>query len=150
MSSRRSRRRRGTSAVEFAIVCPITFFLLFAIMIGSVGIYRYQKVAALAREASRWASVRGQEYEMETGNHSATAEDIFQQAILPQAAGLDTSLLTYAVEWDQSNAPISIDPATEKIRGNSVIVTVTYRWSPLRYLIGPIDLTSTSTSQMMY
>ena len=150
MSLRRSRARRGTSLVEFAIVCPITFFLVFSIMIGSVGIFRYQQVAALAREGSRWASVHGQEYEMETGNSAATAEDIFEQAIAPQATTLDASRLSYEVQWNNSNAPISIDPQTEKVRGNTVVVTVKYQWIPELYVVGPIELKSSSSSQMMY
>ena len=44
-------RRRGTTTVEFAITCPIVFFLVFATIIGGLGVFRYQQVAALAARA---------------------------------------------------------------------------------------------------
>jgi hypothetical protein len=34
--------------------------------------------------------------------------------------------------------------------GNTVTVTVSYQWFPDLYVVGPINLTSTSTSQMSY
>jgi Flp pilus assembly protein TadG len=150
MTIRSPKRRRGTTLVEFAVVCPLTLFLLFGIMIGSIGVFRYQQVAALAREASRWASVHGKDYERETGNPAATAEDIYEKVILPRATSMDPSQLNYQVKWDRSNIPVSIHPESALVRGNTVTVTVTYRWIPQVYLAGPIDLTSTSSSLMMY
>ena len=47
-------RRRGTTTLEFAITCPIVFFLVFAIIVGGLGVFRYQEVAALAREGARY------------------------------------------------------------------------------------------------
>ena len=55
-------RRRGTTTVEFAITCPIVFFLVFATIIGGLGVFRYQQVAAAAREGARWASVHGTDW----------------------------------------------------------------------------------------
>jgi hypothetical protein len=43
-------RRRGTTSVEFGIACPIVFFLIFATIVGGIGVFRYQQVASLARE----------------------------------------------------------------------------------------------------
>src|SRR6187455_821506 len=92
-------RRRGTTAVEFGITCPIVFFLVFAIMVGGLGVFRYQEVAALAREGARWASVHGSQYADETGQTAATAADVFTTAILPSAIGLKAEHLNYQVTW---------------------------------------------------
>jgi len=39
-----SRKRLGTTAIEAAIVLPVTFMLLLGILIGATGIFRYQEV----------------------------------------------------------------------------------------------------------
>lgn len=143
-------QRRGASAVEFAICAPLVFFILLATIVGSLAIFRYQQVAALAREASRWASVHGTQYEKDTGNPAATPEDVFNTAILPAATALDPEHLSYEVTWDRSNIPLQVIDDVQTPEGNTVTVTVSYELLPEISLIGPINLTSTSTAQMTY
>jgi Flp pilus assembly protein TadG len=150
MRSRTNRRRRGATTVEFAIVCPIAFFLIFATIIGGIGIYRYQQVAALAREGSRYAAVHGGQYALETGNPAATPQDVYDEAIAPRAVALDPGRLSYTVTWDQNNFPLWVGEDVQNPTGNTVTVTVNYDWFPEMYLVGPFTLTSTSVSQMMY
>ena len=142
--------RRGATTVEFAFACPIAFFLIFATIIGGLGIYRYQQVAALAREGSRYASVHGGLYATETGNPAATPQDIYDEAIAPLAVALDPERLTYTVTWNQNNWPLWVDEDYAEPTGNTVTVTVNYQWIPELYLVGPFTLTSTSVSQMYY
>lgn len=142
--------RRGAAAIEFAFASPIVFFLLLATMVGSQGVFRYHQVAALAREGSRWASVHGGQYEEETGNPAATAEDVFNSAILPSATTLKPEHLSYEVTWDQSNMPLQVTDDVQTPFGNTVTVTVSYEWLPELYLIGPFNLSSSSTAQMQY
>ena len=79
-------RRHGTTTVEFAISCPIAFFVIFAIVVGGLGVFRYQQVASAAREGrARWASVHGGDYAKDTGKPAATPADIYNNAILPAA-----------------------------------------------------------------
>jgi Flp pilus assembly protein TadG len=144
------RRRRGATTIEFAIACPIAFFLLFATIVGAMGVFRYQQVASLAREGARWASVHGGQYAQETDNPAATEEDVYTQAILPKAVALNLDNLACQVTWDESNMPLSVHEDYETPIGNTVTVTVTYQWMPELYLVGPLTLTSTSTAQMMY
>jgi Flp pilus assembly protein TadG len=143
-------RRRGATAVEFAVSCPIVFVLLFATIVGALGVFRYQQTAELAREAARWASVHGGQYAEETGNSAATAQDVYTSAIQPAATTLDLTKLSYQVTWDKSNMPLDTSTDFETPKGNTVSVTVTYQWFPEVYLIGPFSLTSTSTAQMIY
>ena len=58
----KTRKRGGAYTVEAAFVFPITFFLLLAIMIGTLGIFRFQECAYLARLGARFGSVRGLNY----------------------------------------------------------------------------------------
>src|SRR5438132_4562168 len=60
-----TRRRRGTTLVEAAIVIPVTLFVVFGLVVGGVGVFRYQQVAHLAREAARFAAVHGGLYAQE-------------------------------------------------------------------------------------
>ena len=142
--------RRGVTTVEFAIVCPIAFFLIFATIVGGLGVYRYQQVAALAREGVRWAQVHGGQYEEETGNPAATPADIYNQAILPKAVALDPDRLSYTVTWDVNNYPLAVHEDVETPIDNTVTVTVNYQWFPEVILVGPFTLSSTSVGQMMY
>jgi Flp pilus assembly protein TadG len=133
-------RRSASSAVEAAIVFPIAFLLLLGLMSGGMGIFRYQEVASLAREGSRWAAVHGSQYALDTGNAAATAKDVYDNAILPKVVGLDTSKLSYQVTWNPDKQPPN----------STVTVTVSYQWSPEVYLFGTFTLTSTSTMAMSY
>lgn len=144
-----SRRRRGTTLVECAIIFPLVFLLILGVFIGAMGIFHYLEVASLAREGARYASVRGAEYERRTGNTAATAEDVHNNAIVPRAVTLNPDQLESTVTWDQSNEPYTVTNYSRP-RGNTVTVTVTYQWMPDMYVIGPITLSSSSTQPVSY
>jgi Flp pilus assembly protein TadG len=146
---RSSRRRRGATVVEAAVIYPLTFLILIGLIVGGFGIFRYQQVSALARRAARWASVHGGQYAQDTGNGAATANDVYQQAVLPNAVGLDTSRLTCAVSWNPDNWPSHVTTDTGTAAGSTVTVTVSYTWVPEAYL-GSITLSSTSVVPMEY
>jgi Flp pilus assembly protein TadG len=143
-------QRRGAIMVESAIGYSITFLILLGLVVGGMGIFRYLQVASLAREGARYASVRGAQYQEETGKSAATGQDVYKSAILPKAVGLDTRHLTCAVSWKSSNRPLTVSTDYERPMGNTVSVTVTYQWLPELFFIGPITLSSTSTVQICY
>ena len=134
----RQQRRRGATVVEHAIVLPVFFLFVIGTVVVGFGVFRYQEVAHLAREASRYASVRGTSYAAATGYPAATAKDVYEGAIRPNAVGLDAKQLSYEVTWSPDNR-----------QGSTVTVRVTYRWVPEAFL-GGMDLTSTSTATMSY
>jgi len=138
--------RRGATAVEFAVIGPITFFLLIALIVGGMGIFRYQELASVAREASRWASVHGYQYQVDTGNPAATAQDVYNNVIAPNAVGFDLTQLSYSVTWSTDNRPyntVIVNNQWVQVR-NTVTVQLTYQWIPELYL-GGYTLTATST-----
>jgi Flp pilus assembly protein TadG len=53
---------RGSSLVEYAIVVPVLLTFLFGIMDFSRFLYTYHFVSEVAREATRYAVVRGSSY----------------------------------------------------------------------------------------
>ena len=141
-----STNRQGATAVEFAVVGPVAFFFLLALFTGAMGIFRYQELASIAREASRWASVHGYQYQQDTGNPAATDQDVYNNIIAPNGVGLDLSQLSYSVTWNTDNRPyntIIVNNQWVPVR-NTVTVTLTYQWIPEMYL-GGYTLTSTST-----
>src|SRR5687767_14944556 len=101
--TRRSADRSGATLVEMAIAMTVLFLVLFGLILGSIGVFRYQQVAQLAREGSRWASVHGATYAREQKKPAATPQDVYEQAIRPRATAMDPNNLSYAVSWDQSN-----------------------------------------------
>jgi Flp pilus assembly protein TadG len=145
----KSRPRSGATLLEFAVVGPVFFLLILGLIIGGMGIFRYQEVASLAREASRWASVHGYQYQLDTGLPAATAQDVYNNVIAPNAFSMDTTQLNCQVTWNISNRPYHTVIVNNNVVavGNTVTVTVTYQWLPEAFL-GGITLTSTSTVPM--
>jgi Flp pilus assembly protein TadG len=143
--------RRAATMLEFAVTASATFLILLGLIIGGLGIFRYQQVARVARDASRWASVHGTQYALDTNNPAATAIDVYNQVIVPNATGLDLSQMTYSVTWNTSNSPYhtsSVNGQQAKV-ANTVTVTITYNWIPETFL-GAITLRNTSVSVMAY
>ncbi|HEV3257778.1 MAG TPA: TadE/TadG family type IV pilus assembly protein [Gemmataceae bacterium] len=143
--------RPAATLVEFALAGPATLLLLLGLLIGGLGTFRYQQVARLARDASRWASVHGTQYAQDTKNPAATAQDVYNQVMAPNATGLDLTHLTYGVTWNTSNSPYhtaTVNGQQVKV-ANAVTVTITYQWIP-EALLGGITLSSTSVSVMSY
>jgi Flp pilus assembly protein TadG len=132
-------RRHGATAVEAALVYPAAFLLILGLISGGMGIFRYQEVASLAREGSRWASTHGSQYAQDTGKAAATAQDVTTY-VQSRAVGLDLTKLAVTTTWNPNNQPPN----------GAVTVTVAYKWSPEVYLIGTFTLSSTSTMQMSY
>jgi Flp pilus assembly protein TadG len=143
--------RSGAVTIEFAVIAPVTFLLLLGLLIGGLGIFRYQQVARVSRDAARWASVHGTQYALDTKSPAATAQDVYNQAIVPNATGLDLSKLTYSVTWNASNSPYhmaTVNGQQVKV-ANTVTVSITYQWLPEAFL-GAINLGSTTVSVMYY
>lgn len=155
MLRRRRQRRPGAVLVESALIYPFMFLIMLGIILLGTAVFRYQQVAHVAREASRWAAVHGSKYAQETGNPAATAADVYTNAIVPQAVSMGLDKVTYAVTWDTSNAQTRTVIVTDgsgqgkvATRSNFVSVKVTYTWNT--GLFGTIPVSSTSVMPMSY
>jgi hypothetical protein len=142
-------KRRAATVVECAFVAPITFLLILGLIIGGLGIFRYQEVASLAREGARWSAVHGRDYMEENGQPLTTPQNVYDNAIRPKAVSLDPTMLTYSVAWDDAGQRPTYLNAANAPKKNNVRVTVTYRWIPEAYL-GGITLSSTSVMPLSY
>jgi len=142
---RHARCRRGATLVEMAIVLPVTFCLILTLVVGVLGVFRYQEVASLTRAAGRYASTHGAQCRKDAGLPTGAAADwkadIRANAVEPAIVLLDPNLLTLQVTWpDVSNQPGKPD----NWPGSTVTVTITYQWFPELYVVGPYQLRSTS------
>jgi hypothetical protein len=117
--------------VEMAVVGPVAFLLVIGLMIGALGIFRYNQVAALANEGARWAAVRGRNFEKINHRKPITADEIRSNVIVPRAAGLDVNKLECTMELDKGRGVVS--------------VTVRYPWLPEAYF-GKVTLSNTATN----
>src|SRR5262249_20810347 len=77
--------QRAAVLVESAIIYPAVFLLLLGLAVGGAGIFRYQEVASLAREAARYASTHGansrNDAGLPVGDATAWTSDIYTNAI---------------------------------------------------------------------
>src|SRR5438067_13942593 len=96
-------------ALEGAVVYGAVMVLLLALVLGGVGVFRYEQVACQAREAARWASVRGGNYQQAANQDSPTQDQILQQAVAQLAAGLDTAKLSVRVQWIEQSTGMATD-----------------------------------------
>ncbi len=156
-----SPRRRGALAVEAAFVYPVMIFLLLMLIVGGMGVFRYQQVAFLAREAARWAAVHGSNWQNETGQSAATQDRIRSDVVVPLAAAMDPAQLTVQVQWvngatgqaqawdGSAQAPSTVNAAGDKVT-NRVRVTVSYTWVPALAGTGPLSFQSVSEVPMAF
>ena len=152
----------GGSLVEMAICCMVLMPLMFGVIQFSLAFYAYHFVADAAREASRYAMVRGglscnntpnlsnacSTNGSSTGVTSAQIQTYVQQLGLPMAGQLTASTTWYSYSADANgHATWAVCATPCPVPGNQVKVTVTDNfplaipyWKSLR-----VPITSTST-----
>jgi Flp pilus assembly protein TadG len=147
------KRRAGAMAAEAAIVLPVLLFMLLAIVVGGLGVFRHQLVVCQAREAARYVSVRGADWQSDMDVKMAlSADEVVQKVVLPLAQTMDASQLTVTVEWvnqgtgvvkdwDASPRHVKSLNAVGEYVTNTVRVTVRYHWVP-EFFLGACDLRS--------
>lgn len=91
----------GQSAVEFAIAVSGVLLLGLAITNFAMAISAYNFVCYGARDATRYAAVRGA-----TSPTPVSSSDV-RAFVVSEAAGIDTSQLTVATTWSPDNQPNS-------------------------------------------
>lgn len=166
-------KRSGTHVVECALVYPVTFFLIYAIMIGSMGVYRFQEMAHVARDGARYACTHGGEYSKDNATAIAagtlpnvTKSYIVDNIIKPKLFLVDKTKITVDIyfnstegstDWDsaksaKTNWPNSVytNGATKYSATNTVSVTVKYDWYPEMFIPGPVTIKSVSCMPMSY
>lgn len=144
VSGRRSRRARGQSLVELALVLPIILLLFMAIFDFSRAIFAYNSVSNAARDGARVAIV---DQQVTSGVSNAA------QAAADQAAGLGldpTDANEIRVQYLTPDLSGPCPSAWGEWVGCVANVRVQYRYNPATPIIGGIigPITVGSTTQL--
>lgn len=117
-------RSRGQALLEFAVVAPIFFLLVFGMIDFGRYVYYVQVLNNAAREGARYAIVHGSNSFQPAGpnpNDPAVASVVRSFAVGVTGSGA----LTITSQWWSGNQPNPSNPPTNN-RGSSVDVNVSY------------------------
>jgi Flp pilus assembly protein TadG len=130
VSDSRRRNQAGNSMVEGALVMIVFMTMIFGLMDFGRMVWSYTAISHGAREATRYAIVRGSD----SGTNQATKTQI-QDIVASRSPGLDSTNLTTTVTF-----------SPDQSAGSTVNVLVNYKFYPIGpYIpVGPITLKSTS------
>jgi Flp pilus assembly protein TadG len=128
-SQRLTLSSEGQTFVEFAMAIPLVLVLAIGIANFAIAIFAYSFVCYGARDASRYAAVRGA-----TSPKPASSSDV-TNFVLSEATGIDAGNLTVATTWSPDNQPNSIVSVKVQYNCNFQVPFVT---------LSPVTLSSSS------
>ena len=103
----RERQERGASLVEFALIAPLLFMLLFGIITGGIVLSHNLQLASAARDAARYgATVPENQYGVGDGADWASA--VASEARSRAAGDLSTSGATVCVALVSGTSPTMV------------------------------------------
>ena len=131
-------RRRGQALVEFVLVAPIFFLIMFAIIDFGRYVYYVQTINNAAREGARYAIVHGSDSLAPTGPPDDSSGADVKSTVRRYLVGVvgDSSVLTITPSWDPNNR-----------RESTVTVNVVYQFHSVIPIvpIPPIQINGAST-----
>jgi hypothetical protein len=147
----RDGRGRGQALVEFALVAPIFFLLLFAVIEFGRYVYQVQILNNAAREGARYAIVHGAQSLCPSGptpSGVGTCDypgDNIRNVVRGQAIGVDGGALTFPVmTWtDQFGNP------WDNQRGSTFTIVVQAPFEPLIPIVPIPNVTVSGSSSLV-
>ncbi len=130
-------RSRGQNMVEFALVMPIFFLLVFGTIELGFLVYTNHTLSNATREGARFAMVHG-----ERSGEMATVASV-EEVVRDRSSALNSQITVERVEFDP--------PAAEP--GSRVTVETSYDYQPIIAMItgvDPIRLENESTVIVQY
>jgi Flp pilus assembly protein TadG len=151
------RRQGGQSLVEFALVAPLFFLILFAIIEAGRFIYYYETLSNATREGARYAIVNGsRSLTGSTGpatgttlsSSDPTGADV-EDKVRKSALGMVGSALIVDRCWWYSVCDFSTHGDGNFLRGATVTVRASYTYSSLIPLVPLPNITVTAESSLV-
>jgi Flp pilus assembly protein TadG len=150
------RDQTGSELIEYSLASSVLLLVIFGIMDCSRALYSYHYVAQAARQATRFASVRGATWggascSTYAYHCTATAADVLSYVNSITPLGFGASNLTVATIWPGTNVnglPCSL-LSINNSPGCLVTVKVSYNFSFVLPFLPQSALSLTSTSKMM-
>ena len=139
----------GSSIVEFAMASIILFTLVFGLLAICLALYSYNVVSEAAREATRYAIVRGSACNSFADcNIDQTGLQTYVRGIgFPGITPSSLSVVASATTPTGTTCTPTLKPCNNP--GNPVQVTVTYTFPLVIPFVPSRMLTMSSTSQML-
>jgi Flp pilus assembly protein TadG len=139
----------GSSVVETAMSALVLFTVVLGIIETSIALYAYHFTSEVAREATRYAIVRGSSCTYSEPGCPAQASDIQNFVRGLTYPGLDPSAITVTTTWPTTGASCSPSSNPCNNPGNLVSVTVQYQFLWSIPLVPANTLKLTSSSEMV-
>lgn len=141
----RGARQRGATLVEQALILPILVALFFGIVDMGRALYSYSYVSYIARDATRWASVRT----TNLNGTPVTQADVTNYVKNVSGMGLDAARITATTNWIAPANETPLCTTVQKKPGCVVQVTVNYNFKFLFPFLPAGTLPMSSESQMI-
>ena len=145
-SMRKLKGEDGNNLIEYALVFMVFMSLLLGIVDFSRALYSYHFLSNAAREATRWAAVRGSTCAND-GSCTAPASPADIQTYVTNITppGVDSTKLTTTPSWPPTGAAC---PGGVNNPGCTVEVQVSYQFDFVVPFIRSTPLTLSSSSEM--
>jgi Flp pilus assembly protein TadG len=141
---------RGSTLVEFAFLVPVLFALVFGVIDFGRALYAYHFVSNAAREATRWASVRGWNCgDMSDCKATPAQVSAYVASIVPPGIDSSPSRLSVTPTWVAPPNNLAICDVHPNYSGCAVRVQVTYQFRFVLPFMPASGIPMTSTSQMI-
>ncbi len=144
------RDERGSTIVEFAVGASVLLMVVFGIILMALALYTYNVVSESAREATRYAVVRGSACTSFGTACPATAANIQTYVQSIGFPGINANNLTATTAWSVYPAGGTCTPSAScNNPGNQVQVTVSYPFLLAIPFVPRRTLSMSSTSEMV-
>jgi Flp pilus assembly protein TadG len=140
---------RGSGLVEQALVLTVLLAVMFGIIDFGRAMYTYHFVSEAARDATRWASVRGNTCVGLTGGCPADPGDVQTYVSNVSGMGLDPAKITATTSWPIQPYSSPTCAGSLKNPGCVVQVKVDYAFQFILPFLPSTGFTMSSTSQMV-
>jgi Flp pilus assembly protein TadG len=141
----RGTRQRGATMVEQALILPILLAIMFGIIDMSRALYSYSYVSYIARDATRWASVRT----TTLNGTPVTPADVTNYVKNVSGMGLDAARITATTNWIAPANGTPLCATVQQKPGCVVQVTVNYNFKFIFPFLPAGTLPMSSESQMI-
>lgn len=153
---RRLQGEQGSSLFEYALILTVLMSMMLGIMDFGRALYSYHFASHAAREATRYAAVRGSTCTLDgsctnDGNCTTVATSTCLPTYVKNNAppGIDTTKITTAATWPVQTSSPTVCKTTSNAPGCTVEVQVSYSFSFLVPLVHTGAVTLSSTSEMV-
>jgi Flp pilus assembly protein TadG len=142
---------RGSTLVEFAFILPLLVMIMCGVIDFGRALYAYHFVSDVAREASRWASVRGKQCTAWPQACPANQADVqnYVTGIVPPGIDSSQQSLSVSAAWmpPPGNPASCVGPVNNP--GCAVQVRVTYNFKFILPFLPKSTYAMQSTSEMI-